>query len=165
MYPFQDLTHEIISSAIEVHKMLGPGLLESVYRLCLQLEFDHRKIQYRKELDIPLVYRDQKIERAFRIDFLIENEIILELKSSEGILPVHEAQLLTYLKLSGKQIGLLINFNVSLLKNGIRRCILTRNKSVYTEFEMRRSDAENGTKDRCPLSERSKLAERSNILE
>ena len=138
MYPYRELTYEIIAAAIEVHKNLGPGLLESVYSLCLQLEFDHRNIHYQKELDVALSYRDQKIERAFRFDFLVENTVILELKSNEGLLPIHEAQLLTYLKLTGKQIGLLINFNVSLLKSGIRRCILTDKNPINTEFESRR---------------------------
>ena len=142
MYPYRELTHEIIAAAIEVHKNLGPGLLESVYSLCLQLEFDHRKIRYQKELEVPLSYRNRTIERAFRFDFLVEHEVILELKSSDGLLPIHEAQLLTYLKLAGKQVGLLINFNVSLLKTGIRRCVLTNNKAFNAELESRRGDAE-----------------------
>lgn len=96
MYPYRELTHEIIAAAIEVHKNLGPGLLESVYSLCLQLEFDQRNIHYQKELDVPLSYRNRKIERAFRFDFLVENEVILELKSNEELLPIHEAQLLTF---------------------------------------------------------------------
>ena len=153
MYPCRDLTHEIIAAAIEVHKNLGPGLLESVYLLCLQLEFDHRKIHYQKELDVPFFYRDRKIERAFRLDFLVENEVVLELKSNEGLLPVHEAQLLTYLRLTNKQVGLLINFNVSLLKTGIHRCILTDKKPINTELESRRRDAEMLATNRPSLNE------------
>jgi GxxExxY protein len=82
-------------------------------------------LKYKKEVDVPLLYKNQKIEHCFRLDFLIEGEIILELKSIERLLPVHEAQVLTYLRLSGKQVGLLINFNVPVLKDGIRRCILS----------------------------------------
>ena len=141
MYPHSDLTHKIIAAAIEVHKNLGPGLLESVYRICLGWELEGWGLQFQKELDLPLIYKNRKIDRSLRLDFLVENQIILELKSTETILPVHEAQLLTYLKLTGKQIGLLINFKVPLLKNGIHRCILEKGnvhsthagKLVYAE--------------------------------
>ena len=126
MYLHQELTHKIIAAAIEVHKNLGPGLLEAVYRLCLGLEFESYGLKYQKEVPIPLLYKDQKIDHCFRLDFLVENEIILELKSIETMLPIHEAQLLTYLRLSRKQVGLLINFNVSVLKLGVRRCILSK---------------------------------------
>lgn len=125
MYLHQELTHKIIAAAIEVHKNLGPGLLEAVYQLCLGLEFESHGLKYQKEATIPLLYKNKKIDHCFRLDFLVENEIILELKSIESILPVHEAQLLTYLRLSGKQVGLLINFNVPVLKQGIHRCILS----------------------------------------
>lgn len=124
MYPSQDLTHKIISAAIEVHKNLGPGLLESVYNTCLALEFESIGLRFTKEQDIPLIYKNCKIDRFLRLDFLVENEVVLELKSLEKVLPLHEAQLLTYLRLTGKQIGLLINFNVPLLKNGIYRRVL-----------------------------------------
>jgi GxxExxY protein len=120
------LTHKVIAAAIEVHKNLGPGLLEAVYRLCLELEFESCGLKYQKEVPIPLVYKDKKIDHCFRLDFLVENELIIELKSIETMLPVHEAQLLTYMRLSGKQVGLLINFNVPILKMGIRRCILNK---------------------------------------
>jgi GxxExxY protein len=128
VYLHQELTHKIIAAAIEVHKNLGPGLLEGVYRLCLGLELECRGLKYRQEVSLPLLYRDKKIENCFRLDFLVEGEIVLELKSVETILPVHEAQLLTYLRLSGKQLGLLINFNVPILKEGIRRRILSADK-------------------------------------
>ena len=126
MYLYQELTHKIIAAAIEVHKNLGPGLLEAVYRLCLGLEFENYGLKYQKEVSIPLLYKDKKIDHCFRLDFLVENELVLELKSIETMLPVHEAQVLTYLRLSGKQVGLLINFNVPVLKMGIRRCILSK---------------------------------------
>ena len=124
MYPSQDLTHKIISAAIEVHKNLGPGLLEAVYSTCLALEFESVGLCFEKELDIPLIYKNRKIDRFLRLDFVVENEVVLELKSLETVLPLHEAQLVTYLKLTGKQVGLLINFNDPLLKNGIYRRIL-----------------------------------------
>jgi GxxExxY protein len=132
MYPHSDLTQKIIGAAIEVHKNLGPGLLESVYLTCLGWEFENIGLHFQRELDLPLVYKNRKIDRCLRIDFLIENEIIVELKSTETVLPVHKAQLLTYLKLAGKKIGLLINFNVPLLKNGIYRCILDKGISHTT---------------------------------
>ena len=126
MYPHSDLTQKIIGAAIEVHKNLGPGLLENVYLTCLGWELESRGLQFQRELDVPLIYKNRKIDRSLRLDILVENQIILEVKSTETILPIHEAQLLTYLKLTGKQVGLLINFNVSLLKNGIRRSVLEK---------------------------------------
>ena len=132
MYLHQELTHKIIAASIEVHKNLGPGLLEAVYRLCLGLEFKNRGLHYQQEVDVPLSYKNKKISHCFRLDFLVENEIILELKSIEKVLPVHEAQLLTYLRLSGKQVGLLINFNVPILKMGISRRILSIPSSYHS---------------------------------
>ncbi|HSX11021.1 MAG TPA: GxxExxY protein [Chlamydiales bacterium] len=123
-YQDQELTRKIIAAAIEVHKHLGPGLLESAYRICLCLELECAGLNYKQELTVPLVYKNRKLDCGFRIDFLIENQIILELKSADSILPVHKAQLLTYLHLMHKQVGLLINFNVPVLKEGIRRCVL-----------------------------------------
>lgn len=127
MYPSQDLTSKIIAAAIEVHKYLGPGLLEAAYSTCLALELQSVGLRFQKELDIPLIYKNHRIDRFLRLDYLIENEVVLELKSLETVLPLHEAQLLTYLKLTGKQVGLLINFNVPLLKNGIYRRVLGAN--------------------------------------
>jgi GxxExxY protein len=94
----------------------------------LALELESHGLKYQKEVSFPLLYKNKKIEHCFRLDFLIENEIVLELKSVETVLPVHEAQLLTYLRISNKEIGLLINFNVPVLKQGIRRCILSANE-------------------------------------
>ena len=130
IYQHQTLTREIIGAAIEVHKTLGPGLLESTYRSCLALELCDRHLRCEQERVIPLIYKGRKIDCGFRLDFLVEDTVVLELKSIESILPVHEAQLLTYLRLSNKHIGLLINFNVTRLKDGIHRSVLKA-----TEFE------------------------------
>ncbi len=116
-----DLTHEVISAAIEVHRTLGPGLLESAYEECLCREFDLRKIPYQRQKELPLEYKGIKLDCGYRLDILVANTLILELKSCEGLQAIHEAQLLTYLKLTGVEIGLLINFNVPVLKNGIKR--------------------------------------------
>ncbi len=117
------LTYQIISCAIEVHKVLGPGLMESVYDVCLCRELASKQLFVERQKVLPVIYKGQTLYKEFIIDQLVENEIILELKSVEGILPIHEAQLVTYLKLSGKKSGLLINFNVPVLKEGIRRKI------------------------------------------
>ena len=131
IYQHQELTHKIIAAAIEVHKILGPGLLESAYRLCLAFELENHGLCYLQELAIPFFYKDKKVDCGFRLDFLVENEVILEIKSVDSTLPVHEAQLLTYLRLTGKQVGLLINFKAPLLKNGIHRCVLKANESLH----------------------------------
>ncbi len=125
-----ELTHEIIAAAIEVHKNLGPGLLESVYGICLGIEMENRGIRFQKEVPIALSYKDRKIDQNFRIDFIIENEVILEIKSIEKVLPLHDSQLLTYLRLSQKTRGLLINFNVPILKLGIHRLVLNHPSRV-----------------------------------
>ena len=117
------ITQKIIHSAIEVHKTLGPGLMESVYEVCLWKEMQHHGLFVQRQLVLPVSYKGMVLEKEFIIDQLIEGTIILELKSVESILPVHEAQLLTYLKLSEKKLGLLINFNVPVLVQGIRRKI------------------------------------------
>ena len=124
MYPLQDLTGKIISAAIEVHKNTGPGLLEAVYSNCLCVELELRGLSFEKQLEIPFLYKNRALGCSFRLDFLVESRVVVELKSVEKILSVHEAQLLTYLKLSGRRVGLLINFNVPLLKDGIHRRIL-----------------------------------------
>ena len=112
------LTYKILAAAIEVHKILGPGLLESVYQNCLSVEFENVGLKYSRERAINFEYKNRKIDSGFRIDFLIEERVVLEIKSVETILPVHESQLLTYLGLSDKTVGLLVNFNVTILKNG-----------------------------------------------
>lgn len=123
-YLYQDISSEVISAAIEVHKNLGPGLLEVVYRSCLALELESRGTSFRQEVIIPLTYKNTLVDHSFRLDFLVEQEVVVELKSVERVLPVHEAQLVTYLRLSRKRVGLLINFNVPVLRLGIHRRVL-----------------------------------------
>ena len=118
------ISKKIIGCAIEVHKELGAGLLESVYETCLILELEKQGLHVESQVDIPLYYKGQLTDKKFRIDLLVENEVIVELKSVNEVLPIYEAQLLTYLKLANKHLGLIINFNVPLLKNGIMRRIL-----------------------------------------
>jgi GxxExxY protein len=113
----------ILDSAIEVHKILGPGLLESVYEICLCKELDLRKIRFKRQVSLPIEYKGEPLDADYRIDILVENEIIIELKSVEILHPVFEAQLLTYLKLADKKLGLLINFNVPRLIDGFKRMI------------------------------------------
>jgi GxxExxY protein len=119
-----ELTHAIIGAAIEVHKNLGPGLLESTYEACLSHELLLRNLRFERQKSIPVVYKQTKLECGYRIDLLVESKIVVELKSVEGFAPIHEAIVLTYLRLSGHKIGLLINFNVPTLRDGIRRFIL-----------------------------------------
>jgi GxxExxY protein len=117
------LSAEVVDSCITVHKHMGPGLLESVYELCLFKEFELRGINAISQKSIPLVYKNFELTKDYRIDILVDNEIIIEIKAVDGILPVHEAQLISYLKLANKKLGFLINFNVPLMKNGIRRFV------------------------------------------
>ncbi len=120
---FNDLTEEVIGAAIEVHKALGPGLLESVYEICLTKELHKRGHCVAQQVQLPIFYKGEAVGKDFMIDMVVDDDLVLELKAVESILPVHEAQLLSYLRLSKKHLGLLINFNVVLLKNGIRRVI------------------------------------------
>jgi GxxExxY protein len=115
------LTGEVIASAIEVHKILGPGLLESTYEECLCRELGLRKISFERQKDLPIVYKGFSLDCGYRLDVIVDSRLILELKACESLLPIHQAQLLTYLKLTGMKVGLLINFNVPILKEGIRR--------------------------------------------
>ncbi len=117
------LTNKIIGAAIEVHKHLGPGLLESAYEECLCHELNLVGLKFIKQKALPVKYKSIYLDCGYRIDLLVENKIILELKAIERIFPIHEAQLLTYLKLSGIKLGLLINFNVSVLHKGIKRMV------------------------------------------
>lgn len=118
------LTHAIIGAAIAVHKELGPGLLESIYHQCMMIELRARGIAFESQIVIPIAYRNTVLDSGLRLDLLVAGEIIVELKSVESILPVHEAQLLTYMRLARVPIGLLINLNTHLLKNGITRRVL-----------------------------------------
>ena len=114
----------IVHSAIKVHKALGPGLLESVYQSCMVIELNEMNIEVRAEVPLPILYRGHKVnEEGFRLDLLVEDQIVVELKSVENVQPVHKKQLLTYLRLANKELGLLINFNEALLKDGITRII------------------------------------------
>ena len=115
------LTAEVIGAAIEVHRELGPGLLESVYEVCLCRELALKGIAYQRQAPLPIVYKGERLDADLRIDILLPGKLILELKAVEKILPVHEAQLMTYLRLTGIHVGLLLNFNVPVLKDGILR--------------------------------------------
>jgi GxxExxY protein len=117
----EELTEAIIGAAIEVHRHLGPGLLESAYQICLAHEFHLRKIPYQQELTIPVTYKGLHLDANYRLDFLVDQKIVVELKAVEVVLPVHEAQLITYLQLTGCRAGLLINFNIDRLTKGIIR--------------------------------------------
>ena len=120
-----EVTNAIIGAAIEVHKKLGPGLLESAYQECLAREFTLRSINFEKEKPLPVEYKGVRLECGYRLDFLVEGCVVVEIKSIEAIAPIHEAQLLTYLSLGGWKLGLLLNFNVNkLTEGGIRRQIL-----------------------------------------
>ena len=119
-----ELTHEIVGAAIEVHRWLGPGLLESSYRECLCHELALRRVKFRRECKLPLVYKGIQLDCGYRVDVLVEELVPVELKTVQVLMPVHEAQLLTYLRLGGWKVGLLINFNVSVLKDGVCRRVL-----------------------------------------
>ena len=115
------LTGEVIGAAIEVHRVLGPGLLENVYEQCLCRELELRNIQIEKQKALPVNYNGIELDCGYRLDIVVPDKLIVELKACESLLPIHEAQLLTYLKITGIRIGLLINFNVPFLKDGIKR--------------------------------------------
>ncbi len=118
------LTQQIIGAAIEVHRQLGPGLLESVYEECMCEELRLRGIPFRCQIELPVIYKGVETGGKYRIDLIVGDEVLVELKSVERVLAVHEAQLLTYLRLTGKRVGLLINFNVAVLHRGILRRVL-----------------------------------------
>jgi GxxExxY protein len=122
---FDKVTEQIIGAAIEVHRQLGPGLLESTYEVCLKYELAERGLSAEAQKALPVVYKELLLEQGYRIDLLVENSVVVELKAVDAITDVHKAQVLTYLKLSGHKIGLLLNFNVKLLKNGIHRFIMS----------------------------------------
>lgn len=115
------ITEKIIGCTIEVHKALGPGLLESVYEECLAYELSNAGLKFERQKSIPVIYKEIKLDCGYRIDLLVEHLVLLELKTVDEFHPVHEAQILTYMNLADADIGLLINFNVTLLKNGIKR--------------------------------------------
>ncbi len=121
---FDELSNKVIGCAIEAHKNLGPGLLESAYERCLSYELTAAGLRHETQKELPLEYKGLKLDSGYRIDLVIENEIVVEIKSVDKILPIHEAQILTYMKLAGIKVGLLINFNVTKLKDGIKRFVL-----------------------------------------
>jgi GxxExxY protein len=121
MHIENDLATTIIGRAIEVHRMLGPGLLESAYQKCLAYELISSGLYVEQEKPMPIVYKDVKLDHGYRIDLLVENKVVVEVKTVEGFTDVHTAQVLTYLKLGNYKLGLLINFHTALLKNGIKR--------------------------------------------
>jgi GxxExxY protein len=120
----EQLTEQIIGAAIEVHRELGPGLLESAYEQCFCHELYLRGLEFQCQLNLPVMYKGLKLDCGYRLDVIVNDSVVIELKSVEQILPIHQAQLMTYLRLSGKKVGLLINFNVAVLKNGIIRRVL-----------------------------------------
>jgi GxxExxY protein len=122
-YLNSDITKRIVSCALDVHRALGPGLLESTYRACLVHELEMAGLQARCEVPIPITYREISIDTSYRADVIVEDCVLLELKSAERLLPIHEAQILTYLKLCRIRVGLLVNFNVTRLKLGLRRFV------------------------------------------
>ena len=119
-----ELTEQVIGCAINVHKLLGPGLLESVYEECLCFELAEAGLPFKRQIALPIVYRDRVLDGGFRADIVVSNVQIIEIKSVEAIHPVHEAQLLTYLRLTRHKIGLLMNFNVLRLNDGLRRFVM-----------------------------------------
>lgn len=118
------ISNKIIGCAIEVHKQLGPGLLESAYQTCLQFELSNSGLYVQKEVPLPVVYKEIKLEQGYRIDLLVENKVVIEIKTVECFTDVHTAQVLTYLKLGDYKLGLLLNFHVTKLKEGIKRLIV-----------------------------------------
>ena len=121
---FDELSRSVIGCGLEVHRNLGPGLLESTYRQCLACELSHAGILFQMEVPLPVRYKDILLDCGYRIDLLVRSEVIVEIKSVEALLPIHQAQILTYMRLANVPIGLLINFNVTRLQTGIKRFVL-----------------------------------------
>ena len=121
----EKIASQVVDSAFKVHKAFGPGLLESAYEACLVHELKNRNYKVERQVAVPLFYEGETVDSAFRIDLLIQDQLIVELKAIEKTLAIHEAQIMTYLKITNRRLGLLINFNVSVLKNGVRRVVLS----------------------------------------
>lgn len=117
----EEAARNAVDALFHLHSSLGPGLLESVYSSCLAEELTYRRIRHTREVAIPVNYRSRKLDAGFRADFIIDNKLLIELKAVEALLPIHQAQVITYLKLTGLHLGLLVNLNVPLIKDGIRR--------------------------------------------
>ena len=120
----EELTGAILGAAFEVHTQLGPGLIETAYDECLCYELAHRRIRFERQVPLPLTFKGVELNCGYRLDFVVDREVVVELKSVEGLLPIHEAQLITYLRLGRFPVGLMINFNVCKLKDGIMRRVL-----------------------------------------
>jgi len=120
----EDLATALVDSAFKVHQTLGPGLLESVYESCVCIELTRRGISYEKQAPMPLVYEGVNVDGGFRLDLLVEKSVVMEIKAVEKLLPIHHSQLLTYLKLANLRLGFLINFNVLMFKEGVKRIVL-----------------------------------------
>ena len=133
----KELTARIIGAAIEVHQALGPGLLESAYEECLAHEMKLRGLSFMRQVPLPVAYKGVILDCAYRLDFLVAETVVLELKAVDALLPIHTAQVLTYLKLGGWTLGLLLNFNVPILRNGIRRVVLNYNESSAPSASLR----------------------------
>jgi len=118
-----EITEQIIGAAIDVHRALGPGLLESAYEACLAFELVSRGLKIEQQRALPVIYRDVKLDCGYRLDLVVENSVVIELKAIDQLLPIHRAQLLSYLKLSGLKVGLLINFHTKMLKDGVVRLV------------------------------------------
>ena len=118
------IAHQIVDSAFKVHSTLGPGLLEQIYETCLAKELIKRGLRVDRQLEVPVSYDGERLDTGFRLDLLVDEKVIIEVKAVESLASVHQAQLLTYLKLSGKRLGLLINFNVPIIRQGIKRIVL-----------------------------------------
>jgi len=120
---WNSITENIIGAAIDVHRALGPGLLESAYETCLAFELRQRAMKVEQQRPLPVIYRDVRLDCGYRLDLLVEDAVIVEVKAVDHLAPIHEAQLLSYLRLSGCRVGLLVNFNVRVLKDGLRRVV------------------------------------------
>lgn len=124
MFYHKEITQTIINAAFEVHTVLGPGLLESTYEACLYYELNKAGLLVHRQMPLPVVYKEVELDIGYRIDLLVENKVVIDVKSVESIPDIHIAKLLTYLKLSGQKVGLLLNFNVSRMKDGIKRYVM-----------------------------------------
>jgi GxxExxY protein len=124
MLLYEELSREILGAAIEVHRELGPGLLESAYEECLCRELELREIRFQRQLELPVIDKGTRLDCGYRIDVLVEDQVLLEIKAAEALAPIHKAQLMTYLRLSQKRVGLLMNFHVVVMKDGIQCIIL-----------------------------------------
>jgi GxxExxY protein len=133
MHSINDLSSSIVGAAIEVHRALGPGLLESAYEQCLAREFSLRGILFQQQKSLPVHYKGTLVDCGYRLDFLVADMVVVEVKAIDALLPIHQAQLLSYLKLGGWKLGLLINFHVPLLKEGIKRVVLGLEESTESK--------------------------------